>query len=80
MSYREDKRREVDSVFNDAMKKMEGYGEMTSITREKSRQSINGRDYQEKIRDAQKVACQAIEWKLQDNRKRGRQYLDGKTF
>ena len=74
-----EKRKEMDTAFDDAMKKANGWGQFDNDANRK-RLSINGRDYKEKTREAQKTAQKIIELKIIDNRKRGRKVYDGQNF
>ena len=68
-------RQEADNFFKKQQQKMEHYGDGSAYKQAVNRDGVN-----EKIRDAQKQARKAIEWKLKDNQRRGRTYNDGQNF
>ena len=64
-------REELQHRFNDAMRRAEHYGQQSNDSNDPVHRTINGRDYQQKIQDAQKE-CRQIIGKLQElNRKEG---------
>ncbi|MEK7124072.1 MAG: hypothetical protein AAB877_00080 [Patescibacteria group bacterium] len=70
----------LSSELRDRQKKLEQLGQSSTFESERVHRTINGKDNEAKIRRLQKESRAILNLKMQDNRKRGRFFGDGKDF
>lgn len=73
------RRMDADKFFRQQMSNADGYGRMADDARRAGKEHT-ARMYEDKVRDAQKQMKKAVNFKLNDNKSKGRQYGDGYDF
>ncbi len=78
MDYGKEKRKDLDTQFNDNQKKLDDLGQFQ--TNNKKPNTIADMNAQRKILEIQKQQRQIIEIKQKDNQNRGRTHNDGEDY
>ena len=73
-----EKREEANREFAKSQKEADSWGSYSKDNSNLS--SVNGKDYEAKVRDAQKKMSRIIKWQLNQNQNRGRKYGDGREI
>ncbi len=70
-NWQKEKQGELDAAFNKRMKTMEHYGQQSNNSNDSKHRTVNGSDYEAKIRQSQKEAMSIIMKKQELNKKMG---------
>lgn len=70
------RREDADRFFKQQMSNADGYGRMADDARRQGKMGEVAH-YEEKVKDAQKQMRKVVDFKMSDNRKKDRSYMDG---